>query len=569
MGSEGRSKWLCRDSRGGTRRCDKFMFEQDEENGERLVLQWSAEEFLKAAKQSNDEAVSKGLVTNAARCLERVLRASELTGVKVRVDTAIRLAEVLIDETTSYDYCIEVIGQGQVLAGSGRYHAEGIRLGFLEAQVMIKQGRVNQGVQKLDKLIRAAGPFDNSELQLVSGMKAYRAMMTRTNDDEAGPLNSICQGFDKLRRDDLVSAEEYLSGVLKGNDAETTACGMMASLGMVLISLKRVDSFDTIKSAISRLDRCRSSYPYRDIVHLQGPIKVHWLSIPEVDWWIKLSFAIGLMSNNANDPTTILDQSTQILQGLVSELSQTVIPRGPRHATFLTTTLATACNYHLACLATRNSWQQFEATLQHYTPYLEATPLTLTYLHTALAHAKNNFAAAARGYYDIMNATGGETETHLMAAIGLIFILDDSRELRDRYDGICSTHPCQNIRILWMLIILLHWDSATTRTIEGTTVSNQNDYAKAILSLANRTQSSQLLMFITVACAPFLDSWNEISQLANHGFTLASYTNSIQWKYAANLLILTSAQNLGTVSQQMLQSSASIENQAWSALSND
>lgn len=548
------------------------MFEQDEENGERLVLQWSAEEFLKAARQSNDEAVSRGLITNGVRCLDRVLRASELTGVKVRVDTAIRLAEVLIEETTSYDYCVEVIGQGQVLAGSGRYHAEGIRLGFLEAQVMIKQGRVNQGVQKLDKLIRAAGPFDDPALQLVSGMKAYRAVVTRVDDDEAGPLSSAFQGFDKLRHGDLDGAETRLNGVLakRGDNAETTACDVMASLGLVLTSLRRMDGFDAIKSAIGRLDRCRSSYPCTDIVHLQGPIKVQWLSIPEVDWWIKLSFAIGLMHNNANDPATILEQSMQVLKGLVAELSQTLIPRDSRHATVLTTTLATACNYHLACLAALNNWQQFEATLQYYTPYLEATPLTLTYLQTALAHAKNSFAAAARGYHHIMNATGPETEMHLLAAIGLIFILDsnDSRELRDRYDSVCTAQPCQNIRMLWMLVTLLHWDSTTTRTIEGVAVSSANDYAKAVLSLANRTQSSQLLMFITVACAPFLDSWNEISQLANHGFTLASCTNSIQWKYAANLLILTSAQNLGSVSQQLLQTSSSIESHAWNDLSN-
>lgn len=545
------------------------MFEQDEENGERLVLQWSAEEFLKAAKRSNDETVSRGLITNAVRCLDRVLRASELTGIKVRVDAAIRLAEVLLDETTSYDYCIDVIGQGQVLAGSGRYHAEGIRLGFLEARVMIKQGRVSQGVQKLDKLIRAAGPFDSPDLQLVLGMKACRALVTRVDDPEAGPLNGVAQGFDRLRKGDLDSATAYFDGVPANSTRQ--GCDVMASLGLVLVGLKRMDSFDTLKNAIGQLDRCRSAYPHTDVVYLQGPIRIRWLSIPEVDWWIKLSFAIGLMHNNANDPANTLEQSMQILRGLVAELSQTLIPRDARRASLLTTTLAAACNYHLACLASLNSWQQFEATLHAYTPYLEACPLTLTYLRTALAHAKNTFEAAARGYNDIINATGEETEMHLLAAIGLIFILNndtDSRDLRERYDGPCSTHPCQNIRMLWMLVTLLHWDPTTTRTVEGTAVSNQNDYAKAILSLAGRTQSSQLLMFITVACAPFLDSWNEISQLANHGFTLASYTNSIQWKYAANLLILTSSQNLGSVSQQLLQASSSIESQAWNALSN-
>lgn len=533
------------------------MFEDDKIYGERLILENAAEEFLIAARnRQHDSKTRRGLIINSVRCLENVLNMTELTESKAKINIAIRLAEILLQETTNFDYCIEVVGQGQVLARSGRFHPEAIKLGLLEIQVIVKRhgGAVSYNiVEKLDKLIQSASLFDT---ELVNSIQLYKDAVSPANSTTS--IGMALRGFESLKR--AQSVGNSFNDILEQQQGMPLIVKLMASMGNIITAIQQGNH--DIEQSVEQLHALRSYLQEGKgrISHKQGNIQIEWMEPSELDKWIKIFLSVAMVYNNVRDVNST--QASQILSAIITQQKE----HGDNGL------LDTACYYDLMCFASHNNWNEFEDRLSRYSFH----DLNIQkFLHATLAIIKADYQPAIASLYTILSNTPQTSDLHLTSAINLIFILMNStdmnlqaccRDIQEKLDPVCSNHESIRIRALWMIVILFHWSPGTTRMIDGVNISNPADYAKALLSLAEKIHSTQLLMFISISCAPYLDTWNQISQVALHGYSLADRTFSTHWKYAANLLVLQSAQSLGTLSHELLSFSSSLESDVWASI---
>lgn len=541
----------------------------------RTTLQAAADEYLRLASiHSGDVSEYYALISRAIACLEAICKLSTISAVTL-ADTSIQLAQVILRETTSYDYAMEVINRGVWQSRTAAIHDRNLHLRQLLVYVTSLQSLPAAEKALRSCLDDAAHVPNNASILYslslqgislsrhrgLSSITKYIHYLQQAPDPQMVTLGKLVESFELVSGRQFQSAISCISSIHE--DSGCPMFGVMRSLCQLTCQLALAEDAkktqlcaDQLMEALSRKDVASSSNAvFRVPLSVTGgDIKIQWLGYPEV---CVLSYLAAAMADlydqdNAGTKSARINKAIEGFKIAVSKIqsmreSATTVGPLPRRralSSFFDSAQELALFYLATSYCFKSDWTKgYKALLRIQASKSLAhsgNKPWFVYLLGCFEQALGKLSQAEAKFTQIRQQTSPTNELYIMASLNILLIggINSDRNILDEVSGLCKNHPSMLIRDAFMLVNLVLWDdNSLSRINDGQHISGIAQYSSMLIARLPSIVSPQIASLIAYHCAPYFSSLEKTLGIAKTGFVVTGKLNSPLWMYMMYKLV--------------------------------